>query len=51
MSVQPHPRLWVAHLRQSGQCRDRLPYWAPFMREAEDAEVLTAFAASGDVPD
>jgi hypothetical protein len=28
-----------------------LPYWVPFMREAEDAEVLTAFAASGDVPD
>jgi hypothetical protein len=46
----PLSRLWIAHLRQTGQ-RHRLPYWVPFMREAEDAEVLTAFAASGDVPD
>jgi hypothetical protein len=37
-------RLWVAHLRQTGQ-RHRLPYWAPFTHEAEDAAVLAEFAA------
>jgi hypothetical protein len=26
----PLSRLWIAHLRQTGQ-RHRLPYWAPFM--------------------
>jgi hypothetical protein len=41
-SAHPKSRLWVAHLRQSGQ-RHRLPYWTPMMREAEDAAVLTAF--------
>jgi len=31
----------VAHLRQTEQ-QHRLPYWAPFMREVEDAAVLEA---------
>src|SRR5215213_8100201 len=43
-SANPEARLWVAHLRQTGQ-RHRLPYWTPFMREADDAAVLAAFAA------
>jgi hypothetical protein len=50
VSVQPHPRLWVAHLRQSGQDRARLPYWTPMMEEAEDAELLEAFAERGELP-
>jgi hypothetical protein len=45
-SAHPKSRLWIAHLRQTGQ-RDRLPYWTPLMCEAEDAEVLEAFAATG----
>ena len=49
-SVMPLSRLWIAHLRQTGQ-RPRLPYWAPFSREAEDAQVLAAFVASGALPD
>src|SRR3954451_21122936 len=43
-SAHPRSRLWVAHLRQSGQ-RHRLPYWSAMMREEEDAAVLAAFAA------
>ena len=43
-SAHPHHRLWVAHLRQTGQ-RHRLPYWTPFMREEEDARLLAAFRA------
>jgi hypothetical protein len=43
-SAHPKSRLWIAHLRLTGQ-RHRLPYWTPFMCEAEDADVLTAFAA------
>jgi hypothetical protein len=50
ISVQPHPRLWVAHLRQSGAPKERLPYWAPMMPEAEDAEALAAFAERGALP-
>ena len=46
-SANPESRLWVAHLRKTGQ-RHRLPYWAPFMPEAEDADVLAAFAALGE---
>jgi hypothetical protein len=38
--------LWIAHLRQTGQ-RHRLPYWAPFSPETEDADILAAFVASG----
>jgi hypothetical protein len=49
-SVMPLSRLWIAHLRQTGQ-RHRLPYWAPFMCEEEDADVLTAFAERGALPD
>ena len=33
------PRLWIAHLRQTGQ-HHRLPYWTPLMCEAEDEVVL-----------
>ena len=29
---------------------DRLPYWAPMMREAEDRAVLTIFTETGAVP-
>jgi hypothetical protein len=50
VSVQPHPRLWVAHLRQSGQDRARLPDWAPMMAEEQDGEVLAAFAEWGELP-
>ena len=50
VSVQPHPRLWVAHLRQRAAPKERWPYWAPMMPETEDAEVLAAFAASGALP-
>jgi hypothetical protein len=50
VSVQPHPRLWVAHLRQSGQDRAHLPYWAPMMPEGEDAEALAAFSERGALP-
>jgi hypothetical protein len=46
--AHPHHRLWVAHLRQTGQ-RHRLPYWSPFMREAEDEAVLADFAARARV--
>jgi hypothetical protein len=35
--------------RQTGQ-RHRLPYWTPFAREAEDAEVLAAFRQLGELP-
>jgi hypothetical protein len=45
-SANPDARLWVAHLRQTGQ-RNRLPYRTPFMPEAEDAAVLAEFAATG----
>ena len=45
-SAHPRSRLWVAHLRQTGQ-RRRLPYWTPFMSEAEDVAVLAEFAAAG----
>jgi|SRR3954452_9459924 hypothetical protein len=41
-SAHPTSRLWIAHLRYTGQ-RHRLPYWTPIMREAEDAAVLGAF--------
>src|SRR4051794_8948454 len=47
--AHPHHRLWVAHLRQTGQ-RHRLPYWTPFMSEAEDAAVLAAFNGRGAPP-
>jgi hypothetical protein len=43
-SANPEARLWVAHLRQTGQLH-RLPYWTPFMREEEDAAVLAAFVS------
>jgi hypothetical protein len=43
-SANPKGRLWVAHLRQTGQ-RHRLPYWTAMLREEEDAAVLQAFAA------
>ena len=43
-SANPEGRLWVAHLRQTGQ-RRRLPYWTPTMREADDAAVPAAFTA------
>jgi hypothetical protein len=49
-SVQPYPRLWIAHLRHTGQ-RHRLPYWTPFACEAEDDGVLADFAAHGALPD
>ena len=49
-SVMPLSRLWIAHLRQTGQ-RHRLPYWAPFAEEAEDTGILAAFVASGTLPD
>jgi hypothetical protein len=49
-SVMPLSRLWIAHLRQTGQ-RHRLPYWAPFAEEAEDAGILAAFVATGTLPD
>jgi hypothetical protein len=45
----PLSRLWIAHLRQSQ--RHRLPYWAPFAEEAEDAGILAAFVATGTLPD
>ena len=45
-SAHPKSRLWVAHLRRTGQ-RHRLPYWTPPMREEEDAAVLGEFAATG----
>jgi hypothetical protein len=48
-SVMPLSRLWIAHLRQTGQ-RHRLPYWAPLSEEAKDAELLAAFAERGDLP-
>jgi hypothetical protein len=44
-SANPEARLWVAHLRLTGQ-RHRLPYWTPLMREDEDAAVLAEFAAT-----
>jgi hypothetical protein len=47
--AHPHHRLWVEHLRRSGQ-RDRLPYWTPMMPEEEDAMVLAAFAERGGLP-
>jgi hypothetical protein len=47
-SAYPHHRLWVAHLRQTGQ-RHRLPYWTPLMCANEDAAVLAAFAATAPV--
>src|SRR5215207_6486557 len=43
-SAHPKSRLWIAHLRQTGQ-RHRLPYWTPFIAEVEDAEVLKGFHA------
>jgi hypothetical protein len=46
----PLSRLWIAHLRQTGQ-RHRLPYWAPFSPETEDAGILAAFNANGTLPD
>jgi hypothetical protein len=48
-SAHPKSRLWVAHLRQTGQ-RHRLPYWTPMMREAEDAAVLAAFREPVELP-
>jgi hypothetical protein len=48
-SAHPHPRLWVAHLRQTGQ-RHRLPYWTPFMKEEEDAGALAAFRERDELP-
>jgi hypothetical protein len=45
----PLPRLWVAYLRQTGQ-RERLPYWAPMVCEADDAEVLARFRERGAPP-
>ena len=49
-SVMPLSRLWIAHLRQTGQ-RHRLPYWAPMTRESEAAGILAAFVATGTLPD
>ena len=49
-SVMPLSRVWIAHLRQTGQ-RHRLPYWAAMTREAEDAGILAAFVATGMLPD
>jgi hypothetical protein len=48
-SAHPHHRLWVAYQRQTGQ-RHRLPYWMPFMREADDAAALEVFAERGELP-
>ncbi len=50
VSAGPHQRLWVAHLRQTGADRDRLPYYAAMMREAEDAALLAAFRERGELP-
>jgi hypothetical protein len=50
ISVQPHPRLWVAHLRQSKAPKERLPFWAPMMRESEDEAILAAFSERGELP-
>jgi hypothetical protein len=49
-SVMPLSRLWIAHLRKTGQ-RHRLPDWAPFSPETEDADILAAFVANGTLPD
>jgi hypothetical protein len=49
-SVMPLSRLWIAHLRQTGQMH-RLPYWTPFAREADDAGILAAFAERGALPE
>jgi hypothetical protein len=38
----------AAPLRQTGQ-RQRLPFWTPFMREAEDAEVLAVFSRTWEL--
>jgi hypothetical protein len=38
-----------AHLRMTGQ-RHRLPYWTPFMHEADDPAVLDAFERTGAPP-
>ena len=46
-SAHPHHRLWIAHLRQTGQ-RHRLPYWTSFMPEEDDKKVLAAFQVQGE---
>ena len=46
-SAHPHHRLWIAHLRQTGQ-QHRLSYWTSLMPEEDDEKVLAAFREQGE---